>query len=567
MSTRRRHAVRGLYTVSERAVDRIKTDAGSMAPHIDPSTLEEKFQDPLYACFGTGGNSALSYRWKLDLPPSGPPPVQQQRILAGFGLADEDQPILVGYEYFSGLSATSGVRINAIRQKVDAYTLVHPWQLPSPKVGEFEPIRAYMWASYEKIENSVAALNKYKDYQAILDVVPGISSEEAKRRASEIMNALKSSGAAQAFRAVETAAREVSPVALAIAKGAAKAVGILSSDLTPDEKTALTLHAAADIISMIPVYGQVVGAAINVVVGVWDAQLAKDRAKTEAIDRDIAETYSTAYKKAAAVSLPVPWHAAQTFYPIRPAGWKTSSGLTPDQHYLRDVLERSFAIFNGQDRGALPGQPPVHDDQGLIIPQREAVKHWWALALMYMGDPKVGTIFSALGRDAFGGVIASDEQVMLVAAPIAVSHGWDIDRFARALYSYSAGWRGTPRSNAWGVGVGEVRRAFTEWDNPFGSEWSKRCTDKDGRPMVRNAWWLNWAVLAEDAFKLAETYNLDEALPGEHADEQASSIVMPAALGVGAGLVAINVLGLSGPVGWAVGLGAFLASNLLSSRD
>ncbi len=121
----------------------------------------------------------------------------------------------------------------------------------------------------------------------------------------------------------------------------------------------------------------------------------------------------------------------------------------------------------------------------LAIPSIEAqaaVRKWWALASTLMATPGVGPVMSTMASDFWGGTLASDEQVMAVAAPIAVAYGLNIDEFAGKLWRESKGWKSKP-----------------EW---FSTYVDRVCGNTE---IVGNAREIQWAVLSMDAFKLAES--------------------------------------------------------------
>lgn len=405
-----------------------------------------------------------------------------------------------GYEYLyfvgspgSSLANTAPIRVGAMRSKINKYKSSRPIPNPSASEGSKTHLGAIKWQSYTKLSEFTGTVTAYQDYKNVLGAMPELTVEQAKTKALAIAKAAALSGS---YALIETATKEIPPIAKAIAAGAARAVGIINDTMMSDnEKLAAALHVTADVVSMVPVYGQIAGEVIKFGVSFIDQDNARRRAEAEAACKSAVNRLADARKEAADLKVPIPWHLEETY--------NTSCATPAMQRLAIEQLEQSLDIFRGEEQGLTrdqlnAGKPPTHAKSGLSSIQRDWVKQWWALAGTYMGNPRVYEVFEALGRDNYGGMLASDEQVMLVAAPVAVSHGWDVDKFAEALFNYSDGWRSAPANT-------QIRRNF-QFTGNTPDDW----VDSDGRPIVRNAWWLNWAVLAEDAFTLAETYKEPE---------------------------------------------------------
>lgn len=183
------------------------------------------------------------------------------------------------------------------------------------------------------------------------------------------------------------------------------------------------------------------------------------------------------------------------------------------------------------------GESYVSFGDGLTPTDLVALKKWWNLALLLWSDKRVGPVMQTMAADFWGGTLASDEQVMAVAAPIAVSYGFDVDDFARKLWNASLGWRSRPEMfiKRWpgggGMGVCGVGK------------------------IVDNARFIQFAVLARDAFALAEAEAKKE--------EAARAAVFSASLGYVAepppGFIPFEGPSSSLPV---LGLGALASGGL-----
>lgn len=178
--------------------------------------------------------------------------------------------------------------------------------------------------------------------------------------------------------------------------------------------------------------------------------------------------------------------------------------------------------------------------RSLSIRDKGAIQEWWTLAQAMMSNPEVFAAFNRTGRGGVGwrgdGIplalainrtqpqqfnvhldgryLGSDEQVMMVAAPFAVANGYDVDRFARALWEKSQGWRGADPLSF--VYAKTPDRSFSICDITYtdpgkGAAGVKKESGRSCRPICggpgvpMNAWHLNFAVLARDAAELART--------------------------------------------------------------
>jgi hypothetical protein len=196
---------------------------------------------------------------------------------------------------------------------------------------------------------------------------------------------------------------------------------------------------------------------------------------------------------------PFPWHALEWVATTNPCG-----GLTEDDQFKVSpwpVQGFRAAMYNNLVRlYCLP------------LEAQQDVIRWWAHATAMMTHGEVARIFAALGDDhTFGGMLASDEQVLLVAAPIAVANGLDPYAFAAALWDRSKGWSESPEMLRREEMIRAGDEASTFWpslassfEDPRIGQYSDPCL------MVQpnNAMQVQWAVLARDAFKLVEDFKI-----------------------------------------------------------
>lgn len=123
---------------------------------------------------------------------------------------------------------------------------------------------------------------------------------------------------------------------------------------------------------------------------------------------------------------------------------------------------------------------------------QSAIVRWWMLATTFMTDDRVLRVFHVLGTDPWGGMMASDEQVMLVAAPFAVANGLDVDEFAEKLWERSGGWSTIDQPGyLWSASLAHLNS-------------DSGATETSCGPVVKNAMWAQLAVIAKDAIKIVE---------------------------------------------------------------
>lgn len=531
----------------------------------DPNA-PEKFQDSLYECWGTGPDRGIEYRWLAWYPYS-------DEGASNFGMLS-DKRVTIGYEYLAGVPNIARDRIRAIRNKINEYKAEFPEQpvttISTSMANPLEEIRYASWKNLEQLASGI--VSKYADAKTgvenISKAVPGLSWEQAESLATDLAKTYAGADQITArYKVISTAAKNIAPVAIAIAGAIQEIYTGLKSDLSSEEKANLGAHAIADVFALVPVYGTIISAAAKSVLSFWDKAIAEEKAREEAEARFAGEKLADIFKLTSDKGVPFPLHASQWWSPNydknhrveAPPSFFAPSGFvgSPSQWDLYATLLWSFDVFNGTVKGNPSHPMTIVEGNGLTGEQVDLVKKWWGTATTFMSDPQVYDVFRALGWDVLGGTVASDEQVMLVAAPIAVSHGFDVDKFAMALHAMSKGWRAEVAEKG-----GEVRSKMRSYNTPWVMNWKNwaPCMDASQLP-VQNAWWLNLARLSRDAFELAKTFGKVEddvpALP-----QPASAIVtvgVPAAAGVAAGFV------FGGPIGIAVGAVSWLLTSWLTS--
>jgi hypothetical protein len=522
----------------------------------------EKFQDPLYSCWGTGPDRGIEYRWRAWYPNE-------------YG-APSDVPLKfnIGYEYLSGVPNIARDRIRAIRKKIDEYRAEFPasdvTSTSTSMQNPLEEIRYQSWKHLEKLASGI--VEKYgnaKDgAEQIANSIPGFSWERAEQLATDLANTYAGADQIMArYKVISTAAKNIAPVAIAIAGAIQKIYTGFTSELSSEEKANLTAHAISDVAKLVPFYGQIVGAAADSVLAFWDKAIADEKAREDAEARFAGAKLADIFQLTSDKGVPFPLHVSQWWSPhydknhrieVTPAFFVPEGFVgTPSQYDLWATLRWSLDVFSGTVKSDPKYPETTVVGTGLTAEQVDLVKRWWGTATTFMSDPQVYDVFRALGWDLLGGTVASDEQVMLVAAPIAVSHGFDVDKFAMALHASSKGWRAEVAEKG-----GAVRSKMRMYSTPYAMDWKNWLPCHDGPDMmVQNAWWLNLARLSRDAFELAKTFGKveGEVPPLREPTSAIVTVGLPAAAGVAAGFM------FGGPIGLAVGAASWLLTSWLSS--
>lgn len=522
----------------------------------------EKFQDPLYSCWGTGPDRGIEYRWLAWYPNE-------------YGAPSNDPlKFPIGYEYLSGVPNISRDRIRAIRKKIEEYKAEFPvpdvTTISTSMQNPLEEIRYQSWKHLEDLASGI--VEKYgnaKDgAEKIANAMPGFSWERAEQLATDLANTYAGADQITArYKVISTAAKNIAPVAIAIAGAIQQIYTGLSSDLSAEEKANLGAHAIADVVALVPVYGTIISAAAKGVLSFWDKAIADEKAREEAEARFAGAKLADIFQLTTDKGVPFPLHASQWWSPhydknhrieVTPAFFVPEGFVgSPSQYDLWATLLWSFDVFSGTVKSDPKFPETTVVGTGLTAEQVDLVKRWWGTATTFMSDPQVYDVFRALGWDLLGGTVASDEQVMLVAAPIAVSHGFDVDKFAMALHASSKGWRAEVEEKG-----GAVRSKMRMYSTPYAMNWKNWLPCHDGpNMMVQNAWWLNFVRLSRDAFELAKTFGkVENEVPPLR--EPASALVtvgVPAAAGLAAGFA------FGGPIGIAVGVASWLATSWFTS--
>ena len=207
----------------------------------------------------------------------------------------------------------------------------------------------------------------------------------------------------------------------------------------------------------------VIGAMIQATIGLIQAHMATNAARQEAARRyQLEQEVIPLMKQTMDAQFPVVWNLMDTTaLPL--AAWRFEEIAMSLMRQLRDMRCLSHDL-------------------------RSELKRWWALVHLHMADDRVSHVFQ---RTEYA-LWASDEQVLQIAVPIAVAYGLPVHDFAVRLYNASGGWASEPAQLFSDIPSGSPSAGGTE-------DMLLQC---GGTPTNANV--VQYAVLARDAFKLAE---------------------------------------------------------------
>lgn len=470
----------------------------------------EKFEDPLYGIYGAEG---MVY----TIAPTGRPAGLARILNRPTGMNDQQTDPVVGYEYLASVPNDAVSRINAIRARIIAANvkpIVEGYEDNGTVLGKMvDASTKTLGETAKSLVRSYNTVSSSADRAAAVAAKLGVDTSAVQHEASTALSSAASSASAStSFAVMNKAVKDYGPIARTVAGAVATAIrlGGSSSGQSTQETTEQALDAAGSVIMLIPVYGWIVGAAVRGVGAILGALRKSDNERCHSE----LESVQDALGKAAGNKMPIPWRLFDVFTPDCTTGYSLHGNATSDgMMSLLSASERNRYYTSS----VMPPTWQVH------------VQRWWAAAQTYAAEPRVHEVFAALGGDASGGMVASDEQVMLVAAPIAVMYGYDINELAVALWKKSPGWRAASEafrgplpekvmSYRPHVTDDEIRkaknglRALTEGidfdyiDLCSMEEWKTYCA------IPHNAWWLQWGVLARDAFEIVEEWQKTRVL-------------------------------------------------------
>ena len=427
----------------------------------------EKFADPrMRECWGPEEASANPYvtvRWPFD---------------TGQGVVEETGiPLPNGLEYLGGVPPTAAARVELLRARVSEFAL-----LPSAQVEA--SAKASAKALYVAAQGLVGELQTSEGQAAVAKRL-GVPIDQILDAEEQIAAGLqKLAGGKLDFRSL---IRDLNGAVVEVLQRVLRQLLDVVSKAVGSAVSASTMALAS-------AFGSALGSWLPIVQSLWTMFLEQQAARGAVIAeqrRAWVETNITArLDELGSYGWPLPWHLFDLYDLAFPDGDALVSG---GQEAVADALRDTIA-----------------DWQGLGLMATAPAARWWAAATATMADPQVQSVFRALGRDSAGGVLASDEQVVAVATPIAVLRGLDPWEFSRLLWGYARGWRAFDRRYG-GADKGTARpQTFAHWSCPE-SHWYSKAEGCDiDRQLVicrdtpANAWAMNLADLSRAAWVLAD---------------------------------------------------------------
>lgn len=446
----------------------------------------EAFMDPLFSVYGKGDYKILPYS-----PDNGEQAVGGPNRLPGIasllnrtqGMDDGQTDVIVGYEYLSAVPNNAEARVAAMRDRVKSFYLPPPTITSDPGSpwyllgGYFESSRNALRDYSKKVVKSYNAIEESAKEAASVASALGV---DVRAVSKEVYSVLSIATGNNDVEVLDKALREYGPVAKSVATGIARVIELGTEGADSELDGAVKgLHVLSSILVAIPVYGWAAAAAIEFVASVLQGKIDGEQ-ELCAIDLTRIRNYIADAQKD---NIVVPWHGYGVFPPSC-----SSTGLAAKKYAWSDGVASLDSLYK---KNLTFGRalPPAYSN---------SLERWWKTYQVFASHPEVSKIFFALGRDASGGVIASDEQVMLVAAPIAVSFGLDVDKLARALWKKGAGWASADKR---AFQMGPVDSHILDG---FGKTGCERMPWYCSFP--HNAWWLQFATLSKACFAIAEDW-------------------------------------------------------------
>jgi len=464
--------------------------APEMAVHgAREDVLVQKYGDRLLRAFRLNAPStarAFVGTWWSDLLPSETGPAEK---FADPRLACRGGKPVGGLEYLQDVPNSAKARVAAMRQKIEDLGAAESKGVAPIARASFEAVRKSAIELRNGYESLLRKSTDPREQQKFADRL-GVSLPEAVKQAPAFLKAWVDVDIKKIGQDIWKA---VGPQIMQEFKKIAESVGAMSSSVAGATK------------GLGSGFGEAAPIFLAMITFAIDSTLSYDHATDELFQKLCSDYINnmivSPLQKTNATGFPYPWHALEFNL-----GCMGAVGISEGE-------------FRADKWDATPSQGKAADAVGSNRNRWESVSdiellanaiHWWTLAVQLMSLPEVKKVFTALGNDEDGGMWASDEQVMLVAAPIAAANNIPVDAFAEELWKRSAGWRDAPSSSLVpepGVAPFEyVCVAHCSKFDLYSSVWEPRST---GAPApcateAANAMQVQFGVLARDAFNLLE---------------------------------------------------------------
>ena len=452
----------------------------------------EKYEDPLYECFGSRPEEVYGQPG----PPlaysstSGPPTYRPYSIYSTSRADDFSIPNPLGYEYLGLVVNEANSRVSAMEAKIaahagDASTFV-------------DQIAANSKTALIALAQQAMAAAKTPAQIATLAAAAKTTTTDVSQQINAIgLSLAQSDAASAAFSVSDLLAGPLLRAAVtASAQGIAAAATSAGAHPTGSKVFADSSYVAA----AIPIIGPLAALTLKSIGNFLGARSDKN---VEMCNSFVSDTLHKAYQDFVDAGLPFPLLADTVFDPTCniPSYFAAEKWVeSGSQRALVSLLQTQYTAWKAMPATAL-----------------QSVIRWWYLTLVLMSDPRMQACFRAMGKDAEGGNIASDEQVMMVATPLAIAYGLDMKGFRRILWDKAQGWKSRADLLA---GDGWSRNLYKAADCS-GGPFAHACPPDElvgtehyctGAP--RNAYLVQWVALCDAAFPLAAQYAAQRAARG-----------------------------------------------------
>lgn len=511
---------------------------------IPRETSVEKFADPFYeGCLGSGPAKSEGRAYYVN------PAAVTYFGWPALGFSG------MGYEYLADVPNDAYARVKAMREKITAWGSKPSAQLdPVIEVSQ-ENIRKFGMHISRLYRDAKAAESLGDDTLiAKLSAEMGLPVGQFLDDYTKMAPLFELSGDSPEF--INQMWSNFQPQIISVAKEAAAYIARQFAG-SGAEMSKEALDALGSVAGVVPVFGAVAKLMINLYSSWMDAKAASSAAACKYFNETTAEVF----KKTARFGLPPPLHILDVYPNAFMCGDEKvgTQAQVNTQILVYDNLIKMIGMKSARIKGRDAIRIVSSEVPALPLPDQDNISWWWNLAQSQMSHPEIEPVFRAMGRDVNGGSFASDEQVMLVAAPIAVAYGINVDEFAEKLWSGCEGWRSRPdlflpHKYTYNTS-GEVGDDILICENP-----------------VSNAMQIQLAVLTKCAFNLAtelSKYKIS-ASPGFAAEfkpsptivkpglASSSSVAAPVVISGGAALAGFMVAGpagalIGGGLGWLLG--------------
>lgn len=291
-------------------------------------------------------------------------------------------------------------------------------------------LRAFERASFKKMqEYGISLINGAYANAANMEALArdlGDPLDVVRAQGQKLLQAAGLPGKAGDVAIVETLLREVKPAVAAINASISNFSKEISSYATThSNEAASALQAFSKFSAAIPVVGALVNFSMNIY-SAAEAEYRKDMAET---CQNALVGIDTIIKDLVSSNFPVS---------LRTFDMSCGEPHVRVKYLSKEAGEIYYNMTSGQFEAFQAYFRILYGLEKTSIYYRAFISRWWATALTFMSNPRVGDVFRAMGEHWD---FASDEQVMLVAAPFAVANDIAVDVFARVLWDRCEGYQ------------------------------------------------------------------------------------------------------------------------------